>query len=257
MQANLEQFLQNATVVLPAGGEASRFQNIPGANGVQKAVFTLPNGETMLERTITMYRNAGLRNFALLVYNHAGSVEKLIGDGSALGVHIAYSYDPKIPVGRGGAVKHAFKSGVIPRNHYLVVHNPDDQIVGDSAEILRSSFDAHIVREKEGAIATAIMVPGTPYEFSGFQIENDLVVGAEMYPFVPIPAHIGMTIFSPEIAPYFEKLFSLTEKVDFESVLFPELVKERKLAAHFIPTESWISVNDQKGLKKLMKAIQL
>ena len=64
-------------------------------------------------------------------------------------------------------------------------------------------------------------------------------------------------IFSKEAIDYFDKLFSTTEKVDFEAVLFPVLTKEKKLSAHFIPNESWISVNDEKGLKKLLKTINL
>ena len=252
----LEQFISNATVVLAAGGEASRFQSVPGANRIQKAAFLLPNGETMIERTIKMYRDLGLKNFALLVYNHAGSVEKLLGDGSVMGVNIVYSYDPGKPVGRGGAMRHAIEVGAVPKGNFLIVHNPDDQIVTNPVEVLREAILAHLARAERGAIGTAIMVKGTPYEFSGFQVEDDFVLGAEMYPFIHMPTHIGMTIFSPEVTEYFERLFSLTEKVDFESVLFPELTNEKKLASHFIPDNSWISVNDQKGLKKLIKAIE-
>lgn len=249
-------FYGNCTVVLTAGGEGSRFHNIPGASGIQKSAFVLPTGESMLERTIKIYRDAGLKDFVILAYHHAESIEKLIGDGSTLGVSVAYSYDPGKPVGRGGAMKHALASGVIRKGRYLIVHNPDDQLVGNPVLIVKESAEAHIKEAEKGALATAIMVGGTNYEFSGFEIVDGKVVGAQLYPFISMPTHIGMTIFSPEIVEYFERLFSLTEKTDFESVLFPVLTAERKLAAHFIPNDSWISVNDEKGLKKLLKALE-
>lgn len=252
----MENLLQNFTVVLSAGGEGSRFQSTPGASGVQKSAFVLPTGDSMIERTIKMYRDAGVTKFVILAYHHADSIQKLLGDGSQLGVSITYSYDPEMPVGRGGAMKHALNCAVVSRESYLVVHNPDDQILGDAVSIVTDAIQAHMHHSEQGAVATAIMVSGTNYEFSGFEIVDGKVVGAQMYPFVPIPTHIGMTIFSPEVVDYFERLFSVTEKTDFEAVLFPVLTEEGKLSAHFIPNDSWISVNDHKDLKKLLKALE-
>lgn len=257
MENNIKNFIENCTVVLTAGGEGSRFQSVNGASGIQKSAFILPTGESMIERTVKYYRDAGLKEFVILAYHHAESIEKILGDGSELGVQVSYSYDPDRPVGRGGAIKHAIETGTIKKGKYLIVHNPDDQLVGDTSAVLIDAFVTHIKEVELGAVATAIMVGGTHYEFSGFEIVDGKVIGAEMYPFISIPTHIGMTIFSPKAVEYFEELFSTTEKTDFEAVLFPVLTKERKLSAHFVPNESWISVNDEKGLKKLIKKLSL
>lgn len=53
------------------------------------------------------------------------------------------------------------------------------------------------------------------------------------YPFVPIPAHIGVTLFAPAVYPSFDELFSLTEKSDFEAILFPRLAAEHE---HRVPS---------------------
>ncbi|MFA6050742.1 MAG: NDP-sugar synthase [Candidatus Paceibacterota bacterium] len=243
-------------VVLSAGGESSRFRNITGASGIQKSAFVLPNGETMIERTIGMYRDAGFMRFVILLYHNAESVIELLGDGSRLGVEIAYSHDPEKPVGRGGAIKHAFNQGILEAENYLIVHNPDDQIVGNAEEIVREIANVHIENEKSGAKATAVMVPGVRYDYTGFTIEDDFVKDVEMYPMVEIPAHIGLTVFSPGISDHFDELFDLSKPTDFEAVLFPVLVKDKKLAAHMIPAGAWIPVNDEKGLKKLIKALE-
>ncbi len=252
MNTSYEQFVGNCTVVLTAGGESSRFKNVAGAALVQKAAYVLPGGETMIERMIGLYRGLGFRHFLVLVYHNADSVKNLLGDGAKLGVSILYSEDPGMPVGRGGAVKHAVLQGFLKPGQYFIIHNPDDQLVGKAGDVLAQAVNAHLEYEKNGALATAVMVEGVRYEFTGFKIEDDFVSEVEMYPFIKIPTHIGLSIFSPEVLPYFDRLFDLGKKTDFEAVLFPELQKEKKLAAHVIGEGLWISVNDEKGLKKLI-----
>jgi len=248
-------FTESCTVVLSAGGEGSRFKDILGDLNVNKCSFALPNNETMIERVIKMYKNIGFNNFVILVYHQANSIINLLGDGGKYKVKTKYSFDPDKPVGRGGAIKNAISNGVINKNSYLIVHNPDDQIVGDTDSILKSVINKHLYNEEKGAIATAVVVKGSNYEFSGMQVEKDLVTNMEMYPFIPIPCHVGITVFSPAICKYFDEMFDLQKKLDFESVLFPVLTKEKKLYACNIPLESWISVNNEKGLKKLIQSL--
>lgn len=263
MNDQFKKVLEQCVVVLTAGGEGSRFRSVPGADGIQKAAYKLPNGETMIERTINMYKAIGLTHFAILVYHNADSIEKALGNGEKLGVSVRYSYDPEVPVGRGGAVKNAYKNGTVKHGSYLIVHNPDDQIIDVTVagvkttrdQIVIDAIKTHIENEKKGAVATAVMAEGTAYEFTGFKIKEGFVTDVEMYPFIEVPTHVGMTIFSPDAEGYFEELFDLAKKNDFEAVLFPVLKEERKLAAHLIPRGSWISVNDEKGLKKLVKTL--
>jgi len=252
---NFNNFVEKCTVVLSAGGEGSRFKNIVGDLNVNKCSFVLPNNETMIERIIKMYKSIGFNNFVVLVYHQADSIVNLLGDGSKHKVKITYSFDPDKPVGRGGAIKNAIVNGAINKDDYLIVHNPDDQIVGDTDAILTSIINKHLYNEEKGAIATAVVVKGSNYEFSGMQVEKDLVTNMEMYPFIPIPCHIGITVFSSGIYKYFDELFDLQKKCDFEAVLFPALLKEKKLFACNIPLELWISVNNEKGLKKLIQSL--
>jgi NDP-sugar pyrophosphorylase family protein len=251
------EFKKKCIVVLTAGGESSRFRSVLSGKNIQKAVFVLPTGETMIERTIQLYKAIGLNHFVILVYHNAESVKNALGDGTAFGVSITYSVDPEKPVGRGGAIKHALDQGIIDKDSYIIVHNPDDQLVNDPTRILEEAIEIHMQRERQGALATAVMVQGTAYDFTGFKVEDGFVTGVEMYPFIDIPTHVGLTLFSPGATKYFETLFSLDKKTDFEAVLFPVLNKEKKLAAHLIPASSWISVNDEKGLKKLLKALEI
>jgi NDP-sugar pyrophosphorylase family protein len=252
----LQQFADNCVVALAVGGEGSRLKAVTESQQVHKTALRLPDGETMTERTIRMYREAGFRDFVALVFHHAQSVIDTLGDGNHLGVHITYSHDPEHPVGRGGAIRNALDNGSIPRTKSLIVHNPDDQIIKYEGSFPRDIVAGHLAGVQREMLATPVVVDGTPYTYTGMKIEQGVVEQIEMYPFIPIPTHVGVTVFSPDVYDYFTKLFDLTRKVDFESVLFPLLAEEKRLYSFMIPGRCWLSVNDPKALAKLTELVQ-
>ncbi len=253
---DLQRFAANCVVALPVGGQGSRLQAITERFGVQKNALRLPDGDTMLARTIRMYRDAGFREFVALVYHLADSVVQALGDGASLGVRLSYSHDPAIPVGRGGAIRNALDNGAIPSDRYLIVHNPDDVIARYPGSFPADIVAAHLAGEQRGMVATAVMVDGARVPYTGMRISGGVVEEVSPYPFVPVPAHTGVTLFSPAVYAYFRALFDLTRKVDFEGVLFPQLSAERKLFAFVIPSQYWLQVNDPKSLDKLAELIR-
>jgi len=254
--SELRQFAKNCVVALAVGGEGSRLKAATETQQVHKTALRLPNGDTMTGRTIRMYKDAGFRDFVALVFHHAQSVIDVLGDGSHLGVHITYSHDPERPVGRGGAIRNALDNGAIPTSKSLIVHNPDDQIIKYEGSFPRDIVAGHLAGLQKGMHATAVVVDGTPYTYTGMKIDHGIVEQIEMYPYIPIPTHVGVTVFSPSVYNYFTKLFDLTKKVDFESVLFPLLSQERLLYSFMIPGRCWLSVNDPKALAKLIELVQ-
>lgn len=254
--ADLHAFAANAVVALPVGGEGSRLRSVTDTLGIQKNALRLPNGETLIERTIRMYRDEGFREFVALVFHSKSSIVDLIEDGSRLGVHVRYSEDPGTPVGRGGAIRHALENGAIPRTKNLIVHNPDDVIARYPGSFPRDVVAAHLAGIRRGAIATAIMVDGARMPYTGMRLRDGIVEEVTPYPFVPIPAHIGVTLFAPTVYTLFDDLFDLTRRTDFEGVLFPVLAGEGKLYSAIIPTETWFQVNDPKSLDKLIEVVR-
>lgn len=248
-------FTKGCVVALMTGGESSRFKEVEGANGTNKNSFKLPNNDTMIEMTIRMYRDAGIKNFVALVFHEAHTVEKLLGNGSKLGVNILYSHDPEHAVGKGGAVKNALINGSIPKDKTLIIHNPDDIILDYEGSFPRDIISGHIYGTQNGSLATVVIVKETPYSFTGMKINQGVVEQIEMYPMIPVPTHIGVTVFSPENFEYFDKLFDLDKKNDFEKILFPILAKDRKLYAVAIPNECWLAVNNLKAYKQLVDHI--
>jgi NDP-sugar pyrophosphorylase family protein len=252
-----EQWKEIATksvVILMAGGESTRFKEVVDKQDTNKNAFTLPNGDTMIEMAIRMYKNAGITKFVALLYHKSETIENLLGDGSKYGVEIKYSYDPG-PVGKGGAMKHAFENGSIPANHYVIVQNPDDVFIGFEREFPRYIMSAHVEGERMGCVATVVTVGQTPYTFTGMKINKNFVEQIEMYPMIPIPTHVGSTVLSPQVDKYFKKYFSYEKKADFEKVLFPILSKSKKLYSCTIPADSWIAVNNAKSYKQLLEKL--
>lgn len=248
----LNKFKEKTVVVFMAGGMSSRFTEV---SSTQKNIFQLPNGDTMLELAIKMYAKSGFSNFALLVSYQADEIINRIGDGSKYGVSIKYSHDPKdTPVGKGGAIRNALDNSVIPQDFFCIIHNPDDVIVGidDFPNLLSSNF---LYAFQNGFESLVVVVPETPYEFSGMKVVQGEVVQIEMYPKVPIPAHVGITVLSPKVYKYFNELFNYEKKSDFEKVLFPILAQNKKLFAMEIPSESWIPVNNLKSYQRLISLL--
>lgn len=249
-----QDFANNTVVALMAGGESSRFNSVLDGAQANKNAFELPNGDTMIEMAIRMYRDAGIKKFVALVFHNAHSIQERLGDGSGLGVEIVYSQDPQQPVGKGGAVLNALVNGSIPEDHNLIVANPDDVIL-NFPEFPRYIASAHLEGIENGSIATAVLGTGQAYHATGMMVVDNAVIDTQMYPFIPVPAHIGVTVFSPAAFMRFRELFSLTEKSDFEQVLFPLLSKEKKLWSAGLTKGLWIAVNDPKSYKQLLSEI--
>jgi len=251
-----QNFADNTVVALMAGGESSRFREVPNSQNHNKNAYKLPNGDSMIEMTIRMYRDAGIKNFVALVYHKSETIIDLLGDGSSMGVNITYSHDPKKPVGKGGAVLNALLNKSIAEDKNLIVHNPDDVILNFNGSFPRHIASGHLEGIANGNLATVVVVEETPYTYSGMKIQNNKVTQIEMYPMIPLPTHIGVTIFDPKTYSYFKKLFSLTEKTDFEKVLFPVLSNEHKLYSVSIPNDNWLAVNNLKAYNQLIDMLQ-
>ena len=248
-------FADKTVVALMAGGESTRYAAVLAGEKIQKNAHQLPNGDTMIEMCIRAYRDAGIKRFVALVYHNATSVQERLGDGSTMGVTITYCQDPEPSAGKGGAIRHALDQGCIPADCNLIVANPDDVIMDFPGSFVRFIGEAHLEGVGRGHVATAVVAPGQKYASTGMMIVDNAVLDTQMYPVIPVPAHVGISIFAPEILPRFKELFPLDKKSDFEQVLFPLLAKEKLLWSADLNKGTWIAVNDLKSYNQLVELL--
>ncbi len=248
---DLDDFKGKCLVILPAGGEGTRARALTSNQEINKAVFSIEGGQSLIERTICMYRDAGVKNFLCLTYYRSKSVRQQLGDGSSLDVTVNYSEDPGYAAGRGGAILNALDNGLIKKEHTGIVHNPDDIIITSEQRFPDSLLINHLKGMENDAKATVVVVSHTPYAYTGMSIENSFVSEINMYPMIPVPAHVGVTVLSSNSWKFFEDSIERGKKIDFETNILPKLAQEGKLYAYVIPYDSWYPVNDLKGARRL------
>jgi N-acetyl-alpha-D-muramate 1-phosphate uridylyltransferase len=96
--------LANWPVAILAGGLATRLR--PATEKTPKALLTVAN-EPFLVHQVRLLHSHGLRKIVLCVGYLGELIKAKLGDGSNLGVQIAYSFDGATLLGTGGALKRA------------------------------------------------------------------------------------------------------------------------------------------------------
>lgn len=257
--AELEDTIGSAVVALPAGGFGYRMRAASEAGDAvtQKALLLLPGGETLIGRLIRQYAQAGFRRFVALVNHEGGRVEAHLAGGRPWGVEVRCSFDPD-PAGSGrtGALLHAVRTGLLPADVTVVVHNADCHLMHYPGCFPRDLLAAHLdAVRRRGVIATLVAVDGTPYPYTGMSIRDGLVAEVEMYPFIPLPTHAGITALTPEALAGL-----LAEppagKENFERERFPRWAAAGRLAAFVIGHRHWVAVDDRKGYRLLCQAVE-
>jgi NDP-sugar pyrophosphorylase family protein len=249
----VEELKKNTVVVMPAGGRGTRIRAETKSEGINKVMIRIDEEQSMIEKAIRDYAACGITKFVVLTGFLAEKVEEHLGDGSKWGLEIKYSRDPDgRKVGNGGAILHALNSGIIDDSLTAIIHNPDDVIVGMDRPYGEVFLEGHLKGKKNGCIGTFVVVPESPFQYSGMIIEKGKVLDITKYPPIAIPAHTGISVFDPAVYAYFRRMISLDVETSFEKVICPVLAKEGQLFAVNIPSTSWIPVNDLKGLETVL-----
>jgi hypothetical protein len=246
-----------AVVVIPAGGFGYRMRGAGPDTVTQKALLPLPNGETLIGRVMREYAAAGFRRFVALVNHQGKEVEEHLAGGTPWGVEARCSYDPQdTGSGRTGAMLNAIDLGILPEDRLLMVHNADCQVYGYPGSFPLDLLRAHLHAVcADGVSVTLAAVDGTPYPFTGMAIREGKVAAIEMYPFVPIPTHTGITAIGVEgLADI--RANARESKKNFEQDMFARWAAAGKLGAMVISHEQWVAVDDRKAYRNFCQAVE-
>lgn len=252
----IEALKAKTQVVMPSGGKGTRIRSETQNEGINKVMISVDGKESMIEKLIGDYARAGFKRFVVLSGYLADKLRAHLGNGSRWGVEIRYSDDPNgVKVGNAGAILNALNNGAMNDSLSAIVHNPDDVIVGMNRSYGDVFLEGHLRGRKNSCIATYVVVPESPYQYSGLIIKKGKVVDTSKYPLIAVPAHTGITVFDPEVYGYFRQLVSLEAESSFESVVSPTLVGLGVLFAVNIPSDNWIPVNSLKELEVAREAL--
>ena len=245
-------------LIIPAGGKGIRIQDVTKGK-YHKAMLPL-NGNTLIERLITDYYDAGIRKVVVLTGYRAEELEgfirsKIRSDEFPKDLKIDCSRDPEgTKPGNAGAILNALDLGFIDEQNPSIVHNPDDIIIAKNYP--RLFIDKHEEYTRMGAMASVVVVPSTKYPYSSLRIGSEnRATAIKKYPEVQIPTHTGVSLFNPEIYKDFREFVSLDKELSFEDVILPYLARTYQLYAIALPSGSWLPINDLKGYNAAKEAI--
>ncbi len=220
-----------------AGGKGERLR--PLTDSVPKPMVEV-HGKPILWYQAQWLRNYGVTHFVMLVGYRWQVVKEYFGDGSSLGVNIAYSVEDT-PLGRGGAFRRALSQ--LPPDEERVIATNGDVL---SAQDLNPIMNIH---NASGCLATIMLVPLIS-PFGTVEVDNGgLVIAFREKPRLPQWINGGVYILERGI----EEL--LPELGDHEDSTFPNLAVEHKLGA-FRSEAFWRSVDNFKDLREAEEAVK-
>jgi NDP-sugar pyrophosphorylase family protein len=243
--SSLQPEIERTQVVVFAGGMGKRMGVLR-----PKALMEI-NGQTLVDRCIETFKEAGFRRFVFLLgYGH-DEVVRHIGDGREYDIHATFSVDSTANFGRGKAMRHALESAAVQEGLRTFVTFPDDIFVDKLLPrriILEHLRNVYVHR----AAGSIVLAPGMRWPYGTAAVDRGGRVRRFIEkPFVSLPTSIGNYVFEPSVHGMIRVLVDLSHAgpVELEATVIPKLAAMGKLRGIFIPHNSWIPVNTQKDLE--------
>lgn len=225
-------------LVMPVGGLGTRMErDIPTWN------LPLPKRETVVEFSSYHYIEEGYSLLFLTPFKDI-YVQRVLREKFDCNT----CDDPAYRAGRGFALKSAAERGYLDGFDHIVVHNPDDIVLGNQTAY----------RYYAPNTVTAITVAAVPHPFTTFDTDRDHVVKAvHRSSSIYSPTHIGITVLEGKeiIESCIKNLPS--SPCDLEEEIFPMLVGQARLCTqHLDRIETWYPINDRKAYKNLCRLME-
>jgi NDP-sugar pyrophosphorylase family protein len=221
------------TVAILAGGLATRLR--PITESVPKSLMEV-NGEPFVLHQLRLLQANGVRHIVLCVGHLGELVQGAVGNGSALGVQVDYSFDGPVLLGTAGAIKNA-----LPK-----LGNPFFVMYGDS--YLPCDYDA-IARNFESAGVLGMMTVFRnegKWDTSNVEFEAGEILAYSKTDRTPRMRYIdyGLGVFRAEAFQNFPagKACDLAE-------LYTQLLRRKQLAA-FEVEERFYEIGSPAGLRE-------
>lgn len=225
-------------VAILAGGLATRLR--PMTESVPKSLLEV-NGEPFAVHQLRLLQSKGIRR-AVFCVGHLGElVQSAIGDGSALGLQLDYSFDGPVLRGTAGAIRNALpKLG----NSFFVMYG-DSYLPCDYAAIARM-FESSSMRSGDVLGMMTVFRNEGKWDTSNVEFEAGKIVAYSKTHRTPRMRYIdyGLGVFRAEAFQYLpaDKPRDLTE-------VYVDLLRCKQLAA-FEVQERFYEIGSPEGLRE-------
>jgi NDP-sugar pyrophosphorylase family protein len=221
------------TVAILAGGRATRLR--PITENIPKSLLEL-NGEPFAVHQLRLLRAKGIGRVVLCVGHLGTLIQRVIGDGAALGLQVDYSFDGPALLGTAGAVKNA-----LPElgESFFVMYG-DSYLPCDYAGIARNFESAGVL-----GMMTIFRNDGK-WDASNVELENGQILAYSKIERTPRMRHIdyGIGVFRAEA---FDGI-SAGVPSDLSEV-YTDLLNRKQLAA-FEVRERFHEIGSPAGLRE-------
>src|SRR5487761_169004 len=224
--------------VVMAGGEGSRLRPLTVSRPKPMAPIV---GRPVMEHILYLLKSHGITEVVVTVQYMASAIEDYFGDGSSLGMKIAYSRE-ETPLGTAGSVKNAEE----------LLQEPFLVISGDAMTDFNLSaiIESH---QRKRALATLTLAHvANPLEYGVITTDEN----GHIEKFLEKPSwgevfsdtiNTGIYVLDPKVFSYFEK----NKQFDFSQELFPMMLKNGDPLYGYVSNGYWCDVG---SLSEYMRA---
>jgi MurNAc alpha-1-phosphate uridylyltransferase len=226
------------TVAILAGGLASRLR--PMTESVPKSLLEV-GGEPFAVHQLRLLQSKGIRRVVFCVGHLGELIQRAIGDGTALGLQVDYSFDGPALLGTAGAVRNALPKLGDP---FFVMYG-DSYLPCDYAAISRK-FESSSTRSRDVLGMMTIFRNEGKWDTSNVEFEAGEIIAYSKTDRTPRMRYIdyGLGVFRAEAFRHLPagKACDLTE-------LYTDLLRCKQLAA-FEVQERFYEIGSPEGLKE-------
>ena len=198
------------------------------------------NGEPFAIHQLRLLRSKGIRRIVLCVGHLGALIQRAIGDGSALGLQVDYSFDGPLLLGTAGAIKNALP---MLGDSFFVMYG-DSYLPCDYAAIARS-FESSVAQNHILAMMTVFRNEGK-WDTSNVEFENGQLLAYSKTNRTPRMRYIdyGLGVFRAEA---FAGL-PVGRPCDLAE-LYTDLLQRNQLAGYEV-SERFYEIGSPAGLKE-------
>jgi NDP-sugar pyrophosphorylase family protein len=223
--------------IILAGGRGERLR--PFTEDRPKAMVEIL-GVPLLGYQLQWLQSQGVDDVIVACGYQHQVIEDFFGTGEKWGVSLQYQVEDE-PLGRGGALKRAFRH----------LRAGEDACLATNGDVLTNVRIKPLVQAHRagGCTGTVVLVPFiSPYGIVDVDAD-DRITAFQEKPELPYWINAGIYVFNRDA----ETL--LPDQGDLEDSTFPQMAKERRLAA-FKSRSYWRSVDTVKDLSEVTKELE-